>query len=732
MAGYKSKRKMRARKRAEKGNEEKDGRGERRKPAYEDVVKKNDAYEAYYKLQKIVPVEEWDSFMETLRDDLPAAFRITSYFGGQAKALRAIVEGPIFQALVNSSNGVTDTGEKPANILKCLPWYPDRLGWQMKRSRVEIRKSESSLRLHNFLISESESGYISRQEAVSMVPPLLLDVKPHHKVLDMCAAPGSKTAQIIELLHAGGSGAGHGDSFSNVSGVVVANDLDNKRCYMLVHQAKRLQSPCFVITNHDAGHMPKFFSTNPNDSVQKELKFDRVLCDAPCSGDGTIRKNYDIWQKWSVANGNNFHTMQSKIIKRGAEMLANDGMLVYSTCSLNPMEDESVVANLLSLAEGGLELIDVSDKVAGLKYSKGLDTWVVMNRDMKIVTDAECIEEGQEKQILKSMFPPANVKEMNLNRCIRILPHLQDTGGFFVAVIRKKVDKLPWEAPEPERKVAADNSESPKEPPHKRPRKYYQRGTFKEDPFFFFSQDEPDWQGIKKFYNVSDKFATTQLMHRSSNDRKRNIYFLTDSAKQLIVNNESHVKFINAGARLFTRIRDKEVECQYRLSQEGLPCMFPYIDHSLVVNLSKSDIEMILTDDGSTFDKFSTELQPVISNLPPGPCVLLYKSTLENDDGELIVPIAGWKGKTTLRPYIAKTEKVHFLRICGCDTTALEQASQKQFDDRKERQQARRDGCDQVNPTEVKSELDGDESVKQETAIDDKNKIISNDGSAAI
>lgn len=82
-----------------------------------------------------------------------------------------------------------------------------------------------------------------------MIPPLVLDIKSHHRVLDMCAAPGSKTAQIIEALHA--------DAGNKIpSGFVIANDLDNKRCYMLVHQAKRLNSPCFLVTNQDSAMYP--------------------------------------------------------------------------------------------------------------------------------------------------------------------------------------------------------------------------------------------------------------------------------------------------------------------------------------------------------------------------------------------------------------------------------------------------------------------------------------------
>lgn len=90
-----------------------------------------------------------------------------------------------------------------------------------------------------------------------MIPPLVLDVQPHHKVLDMCAAPGSKTAQLIEMLHSK-------NNRTRAEGVVVANDVDNARCYMLVHQAKRLHSPCSIITNHDAGGMPNLYEIQVN------------------------------------------------------------------------------------------------------------------------------------------------------------------------------------------------------------------------------------------------------------------------------------------------------------------------------------------------------------------------------------------------------------------------------------------------------------------------------------
>jgi len=85
-----------------------------------------------------------------------------------------------------------------------------------------------------------------------MIPPLLLDVQPHHKVLDMCAAPGSKTAQLVELLH-------KDEKEPIPAGICIANDKDNKRCYMLVHQIQRLNSPSSLIVNHDAAHFPEIY-----------------------------------------------------------------------------------------------------------------------------------------------------------------------------------------------------------------------------------------------------------------------------------------------------------------------------------------------------------------------------------------------------------------------------------------------------------------------------------------
>ena len=100
----------------------------------------------------------------------------------------------------------------------------------------------------------------------------------------MCASPGSTTAQLIESLH-------QNKSLPIPSGFVIANDLENKRCYMLMHQLKRLESPNFMIINQDASALPNL-RLGDDDALASGrcVAYDRILADVPCSGDGTFRK----------------------------------------------------------------------------------------------------------------------------------------------------------------------------------------------------------------------------------------------------------------------------------------------------------------------------------------------------------------------------------------------------------------------------------------------------------
>jgi multisite-specific tRNA:(cytosine-C5)-methyltransferase len=180
-----------------------------------------------------------------------------------------------------------------------------------------------------------------------MIPPLLLDVQPEHIVLDCCAAPGSKTVQLLEALHARGI---EGQSAASIPpGLLVANDSDAKRCHMLVHQSlNRIGSPNTMITNLDASNIPTIKLPGPNGKGTRTLYFDRILCDVPCSGDGTTRKNPNIWKTWKTSDGLGLHPLQLRILLRAIQSLKYGGRLVYSTCSYNPIENEAVVSAALA------------------------------------------------------------------------------------------------------------------------------------------------------------------------------------------------------------------------------------------------------------------------------------------------------------------------------------------------------------------------------------------------
>lgn len=251
--------------------------------------------------------------------------------------------------------------------LKSLPWYPHEFGWHFDCSRKAFRKCTTLKMFHQFLVTETKLGNISRQEAVSMIPPMLLEVKPGHKILDMCAAPGSKTAHLIEALQ-GEFGEEHSGQYPfPQESLVIANDVDSKRCHTLVHQTKRLQSPAVMVTNYDASSFPNLnymnimesqevvhdhHESSSSSNMSKLLLFDRILCDVPCSGDGTLRKNILLWKTWNPMNAIGLHRLQVNILSRACALLQDDGRLVYSTCSFNPVENEAVIGTLLQRYQG--------------------------------------------------------------------------------------------------------------------------------------------------------------------------------------------------------------------------------------------------------------------------------------------------------------------------------------------------------------------------------------------
>ena len=156
----------------------------------------------------------------------------------------------------------------------------------------------------------ADSGLITRQEIVSMMPPILLDVQADHAILDMCAAPGSKTAQLLELIKANAMLEQGRPNSEQPQGFVVANDADPKIAFMLTHQMNRLNSASIVITNHNAQVFPELRYKDCKVGEDIRVRYDRIICDVPCSSDAAIRKIPTKWSEWSTKGGQSLHALQ--------------------------------------------------------------------------------------------------------------------------------------------------------------------------------------------------------------------------------------------------------------------------------------------------------------------------------------------------------------------------------------------------------------------------------------
>uniref|UniRef100_A0A8B9G779 tRNA (cytosine(34)-C(5))-methyltransferase n=1 Tax=Amazona collaria TaxID=241587 RepID=A0A8B9G779_9PSIT len=659
---------------------------------YPEIVKENELFERYYRELGIVPDGEWGDFMAALREPLPATLRITGYRSHAREILHCLKE-KYFKELED----LEVDGQK-VEMPQSLSWYPEELAWHTNLSRKILRKSPQLEKFHQFLVSETECGNISRQEAVSMIPPLLLNVNPHHKILDMCAAPGSKTAQLIEMLH-----ADMNDPFPK--GFVIANDVDNKRCYLLVHQAKRLNSPCIMVVNHDASSIPNL--QIDVDGRKEVLFYDRILCDVPCSGDGTMRKNIDVWKKWTTQNSLQLHGLQLRIATRGVEQLAEGGRMVYSTCSLNPIENEAVIASLLEKSQG--------------ENSQELTGWLIYIYSLKVMLkDGQWLEEwkdvpsNRQTQIRPTMFPVKDeekLKAMNLERCFRILPHHQNTGGFFVAVLIKK-SPMPWNKRQPkvisfkgaeitgDAEVTAANSDNGSEhiteeptldeneeskkkqelqnsdteqskkegvcgPPPSKKMKLF---GFKEDPFVFLPEDDPLFLPIQKFYALDPSFPKMNLLTRTQEGKKRQLYMVSKELRNVLLNNSEKMKVINTGIKVWSRNSDGEqFGCAFRLAQEGIYTLYPFI-HERIINVCIEDVKILLTQENPFLSKFSSETQKKVKDMAMGSIVLKYDpDPTKPDDLQCPILLCGWQGKTSLRAFVPRNERLHYLRMMGVE-----------------------------------------------------------------
>ncbi len=166
-------------------------------------------------------------------------------------------------------------------------------------------------------------GAIYVQEPFAMIPALLLDIKPEDKVLDVCSAPGGKSSELAIAL--------------NGTGLLVSNEIVSSRVSILYENISRQGFRNVVITSEDSLTLTK----------NLPAVFDKVLVDAPCSGEGMFRKNPKAMMEWSLEQVKASAIRQLEILSNSAKCVKSGGLLVYSTCTFNRLEDENVVQNFL-------------------------------------------------------------------------------------------------------------------------------------------------------------------------------------------------------------------------------------------------------------------------------------------------------------------------------------------------------------------------------------------------
>lgn len=238
------------------------------------------------KMQNILG-DEYDAFIKTYEENRKAALRINTLKGNGEK---------LFSVL----------GEK----LSPVPWTSDGYFYP---DTMQPGKSP----LH-------EAGVYYIQEPSAMLPAELLNAQPGECILDLCAAPGGKTTKIAADMKG--------------EGLLVANEIHPKRAAILSSNVERMGIKNAVVTNESSDRLLKKFPEF----------FDRILVDAPCSGEGMFRKDEEARAQWSEENVIKCAVRQKEILDNAAAMLRPGGRLVYSTCTFSPEENEKMIIDFLN------------------------------------------------------------------------------------------------------------------------------------------------------------------------------------------------------------------------------------------------------------------------------------------------------------------------------------------------------------------------------------------------
>lgn len=579
---------------------------------------KNEKFEFYYRTQ-LAPYfeneEQFQFFVDKMKEKLPCVFRINTANPFWERFREMLRDENFMKELFHGQ----DFGIKisPKRLTNSVFWRD--LVYNINIPRFELKKNENLSKFHKLIQMSVDAGLASRQEAVSMIPPMLMDVNYNDRIFDMCAAPGSKTAQFLEVFYRNYDLIDP-KSIERDTGFVLANDNNHNRAHMMTHQLKRLNTAGMVVISHDAQFFPTIY-----EETEERLLFDKILADVPCSSDAVMRKLPHKWRNWTPRDSLSLHKLQLQIIKRGISLLKVGGTIVYSTCSLNPIENEAVVSEVMRTYGNNLEVVDLRSAFEGsdIKCHPGLLTWKVYiddklnknNNNLLEIKNKDDPEYQNYKDLIdESCFPSdqkTNKNLFKLQNCIRLFPHDSDTSGFFITVF-KKISPLTY---------GSDKHRGERKPVN----------PTKEISFVHEANPEiVNWIGDYYGLNGGDfnhsKFPLNQLVTHSKITKKIN--FISRGVAHLINSDKrNQLKLINMGVKLFSSNKKKSQEenvdyCKYRICQDGLMYVLPFMTKRIFFCKVDFFVKLLKEVDVKQEDVDDVELRESLAAVKSG-CVVI-------------------------------------------------------------------------------------------------------------
>ena len=322
---------------------------------------------------------------------LPEEFcsRMRKMLGEEYPAFLESYEGKRYQALrLNPLKGNPEGFFARTGLeLEQVPWC--REGFYYGDGTDAIARQPGKHPYH-------EAGVYYIQEPSAMAPVEYLDARPGMRILDLCAAPGGKSTQIAGKMQG--------------QGILVSNEIHPARAGILSENMERMGVRNGIVTNETPGRLAEHFPEY----------FDRILVDAPCSGEGMFRKNDGAAEEWSLQNVRMCAERQDEILEEAYRMLAPGGRLVYSTCTFAPEEDEGSVAGFL-MRHSDIHVV-LAEPFPGMEAGRA--EWLDENFSDE---HAEQISERVSEQLAGQ-----------IGRTIRLWPHHLKGEGHFAAVLEKK------------------------------------------------------------------------------------------------------------------------------------------------------------------------------------------------------------------------------------------------------------------------------------------------------